>query len=212
MNVLVIEDNPSHLKLARPFHRANQSSHGGPRVVVAHESNPWRYREPEPCRLRFPLPQGEGKREGEGNEDFAVLECAGVSPSPRPSPAGRGSLVRRVAVLEGHAPSWPRIHRRAEARPSTVRINHPMESHAPSWPTNPIPEDIEKSSRVVCDSLSLRERERVRVKATKIFAVLECAGVSPSPRPSPAGRGGSVRLVAGLEGHALSWPCIHGTP
>src|SRR5690349_15130409 len=81
-----------------------------------------------------------------------------------------------------------------------------LEGHAPSWPMNPIPGDIEKSSRVVCDSLSLRERERVRVKATKIFAVLECVGVSPSPRPSPAGRGGIVRRVAVLEGHAPSWP------
>src|SRR5690349_24988567 len=47
---------------------------------------------------------------------------------------------------------------------------------------NPISGDIENPSRAVYGSLSLRERERVRVRATKIFAVLECAGVSPSPR------------------------------
>jgi len=53
---------------------------------------------------------------------FAVLECAGVSPSPRPSPAGRGGIVRCMA-----SPGGPRVvvaHERIiqgpdEAGPST---------------------------------------------------------------------------------------------
>src|SRR5689334_6685966 len=66
--------------LSRWERESRSASYGGPRSVVAHESNPWRYREPEPCRLRFPLPQGEGEAFGAslgGPRSVVALECRG---------------------------------------------------------------------------------------------------------------------------------------
>jgi len=146
----------------------------------------------------FPLPAGAGKGEGEslkisrrrifegclieGFLNTGVLSGCHASPSPRPSPAGRGRTVGRLSrePATGFA-----------GRSSERSQNAPLPFPLPAGEGKGEGEALKISRR--------RIFEGCLIEGFLNTGVLSDCHASPSPRPSPAGRGGTAPRSVGSD-------------
>ena len=99
-----------------------------------------------------------------------AVKIARFSPSPRPSPLGRGRSAFRV-------------------RESLMRCGSLQRFFANNRSADTARQAFVQPVSAACCSLSLRERVRVRRYATQSHPTAGLLSCSPSPRPSPLGRG-----------------------